>query len=542
MLNVNGITKSFGGVKILDHVSFLLNRGEKAGLVGANGCGKTTLLRILNGEEQADSGNFQIDRSDITGYLPQTFSFDQDRPISFYLRSGLGDASELAKRLEFLASALASHPENSSLQDEYDETLGKITVAEEFTQRMEEYIRLFDLQHFDPETPVGVLSGGQQMRLALARILARQPDILYLDEPTNHLDITMLEWLEKYLLAYRGAVLLVSHDREFLNRTVNCILEIEIRTHQMERYAGGYSDYISQKMTRFEKKLEDFEERNQEIFRLRQAAGRMRGLTNFRPRGKAAGNDKFARGFFADRSLATMSKIKNIENRVEKLIEEQSGGPPRPDREPKFNLRGAEYGGRAVLEMIDLAIGYPGLTLVNGINLSIHQGERFALTGPNGCGKSTLLRTISGELPPAGGHFHLGGGVRLGVMEQNSLNGVAGKSAIEYLMENGVDSQATARYILARYLIFNEDATDPIERLSQGQRVRLRLAALASVGCNFLLLDEPFNHLDIISRQQFENALSQFEGSVLVVTHDRYFIQRGVSGVWRINSARLEVC
>ena len=275
---------------------------------------------------------------------------------------------------------------------------------------------------------------------------------------------------------------------------------------------------------------------------MRQAAGRMRGLTNFRPGGKAAGKDKFARGFFANRSLAVASKVKNIEHRVDKLLQEQSGGAPKPDREPKFSFHSAGDGGRVVLEMLDFSIGFPEKKLVDGINMSIHQGERIALTGPNGCGKSTLLRTIQGQLQPTGGAFHLGGGVRVGFMEQNSLSSASGLSAIDYLMKNGMHSQTTARYILARYLIFNEDATDPIERLSQGQRARLCLAGLAMAGCNFLLLDEPFNHLDIISRQQFEKALDQFEGSVLIVTHDRYFIRRGVTGVWRIDSGRLELC
>jgi ATP-binding cassette, subfamily F, member 3 len=541
MLSVNNISKSFGLDLILDGISFSLNTGECLGLVGPNGSGKTTLLRILVQQEKADSGSVQIEPADTrVGYLPQGFNPAPEETMQSFLdRIQGGNVDLLNTRLEELAESLSENTQSPELQHEYDQALAQLILSAESSGRAPGVMDGLGLGQLPMDIPIAHLSGGQKTRLSLAGLLLSNPQMILLDEPTNHLDLDMLTWLEEWLNNYAGAALVVSHDRTFLDHTATSILEIDPKSHKSRVYTGNYSDYLEQKMAEHDRRWQEYTDQQDEVYRLRAAASHIRGLANFRRGGKADTGDKFAKGFFANRSLGTVKRAKQIEKRVEHLLNEDRVEKPKADWEMKIEFGDISESGRDVISLEHLSVGYGDLVLLEDLNLVLHYGQRVALIGPNGSGKTSLLKTILGKIPPLAGRLRLGTNVNPGYMAQEQENLDPELNSLQTVQKLISQSETEARSFLSKFLFKGDDVFIPVGSLSYGERSRLSLARLVATGCNLLMLDEPINHLDIPGRSRFEQALKAFEGTVLAVVHDRYFIQGFATYIWQVNEKNL---
>lgn len=535
MLTVHQIHKSFGDTVILDGVSFSLNSGERAALVGPNGCGKTTLLRILAGIDRADSGSVRKPGALRIGYLPQGLVLPEDEQVGAYLDRAQGDLPRLTAEVERLAAALAANPADPSVRTAYGQALDRIAAVSNANGSAAGVPAILGLERVLPDAPIATLSGGQKTRLALAGVLLAHPHLLLLDEPTNHLDLPMLEWLEGWLTSFRGGALVVSHDRTFLERAVTRILELDPRTHAVREYAGSYSAYREQKDGERARREQAYSNQQQEIASLRSAAGHLRGIARFRKGGKADTKDGFAKGFFANRGAGTMKRAKRIERRIEKLLTEDRVEKPGWEWGMKLEFEPAAAGGNDVLQLESLAVGYPRTVLLEDIDLHLRRGARAILTGANGSGKTTLLRTIAGALPPLAGRVRTGANIKLGFMAQEQETLDPARNALQIVQAEIAADETDARRFLHYFLFSGDGVFTPTGALSYGERARLLLALLVARGCNFLLLDEPINHLDIPSRDRFERALDVFKGTVLAVVHDRYFIERMATEVWGVS-------
>jgi ATPase subunit of ABC transporter with duplicated ATPase domains len=541
MLSVHQISKSFGIQPILEKISFNLNSGEKIGLVGPNGCGKTTLLRILAGELPADSGTFSIACPPAqVGYLPQALALPPELPVKDYLAQLQPDITLVETELQQLAVALASAPDQPTLQSRYDALLDEIAMAGDAESQLHNLLAAFELDTLPLDLRVSALSGGQKTRLGLAGLLLRRPRLFLLDEPTNHLDFAMLDWLESWLIQSDAAVLIVSHDRLFLDHTAESIFDLDAVTHQGRLYPGGYSDYLQAKQSEKDQQWQEYTDQKTEIQRLQTAARHYRDLARFRKGGKTDTGDKFAKGFFANRSLGTVRRAKSVEKRIETLLTDEKVEKPRQGWQMKMELENSPSGSRLVLALTHLDIGYANNCLLTDLNETIRHGERILLVGPNGCGKTTLLRTLAGLLPALGGRVQMGPSIHAGYMAQDQAENLDPLLTVlaSFQKVTGMN-ETSSRNFLHKYLFAGDEPLLPVGKCSFGMRSRLTLACLVAQGCNFLLLDEPLNHLDIPSRSQFEAALAGFGGTLLAVSHDRYFIQRFATRIWEIDQGEL---
>ena len=538
MLQLSNICKRYGDVTVLENVSFIANPGDRLGLLGPNGCGKTTLLRIIAGQEQPDQGSVQFNPPDLRlGYLEQGQRYAEGDTLADFLQVGETALEAAAARVAQLATALATAggAEQARLMESYSEALAELealTEAQTPLHEVEAVLAGLGLGDIPLDTPVANLSGGQKTRLGLARALTHKPRLLLLDEPTNHLDIEALEWLEAWLRVYRGAVLLVSHDRMLLERTVDTILELDPETHTVTPYPGTFDDYIQAKVREREKQWAAYKDQQERIARLQAGVRRLsdyagsieRGTIDFSVR-------KIAKG------IARRATVQR--RRIERELEQERAEKPRPTWQLKLVFENTPESGQDVLILEDVAVGYEGLPLVHGVNQVLRAGERVALVGPNGAGKTTLLRIIAGQLTPLAGEARLGANVKLGYQAQEQETLDPESTPFDTIVEVAAMSETGIRSFLHYFLFTGDEAFVPVKALSYGERARLVLARLVATGCNFLMLDEPINHLDIPSRAKFEQAMRAFTGTVLAVVHDRYFIRGFATHVWAIHDGTL---
>ena len=533
MLVVHHVSKSFGPEVILDNVTFSLNSGERAGLVGPNGCGKTTLLKILAGLDSPDSGTVQLTLPGLrVGYLSQGLDVSPSETIGDFLSGTHGHVEILAREIERLAEAIAREPDRVELQREYDTTLDRLSAVPLEARKASSVLSMLGLGDMPVTAPIASLSGGRKTRVALARVLLAEPQILLLDEPTNHLDLGMLEWLEGWVNAYRGAALVVSHDRTFLDRTVTRILDLDPLSHTVRKYHGNYSEYAQQKQAERQRQWNEWRDQEDEIRRTRQDIARTREQALSVERSTTPRQPGVRR--IAKKVAA---KARSREKKLDRYLQsEERVDKPKAGWQMRLEFGDAPASGQDVLALEELAVGYGDRPLLRGLSLQLRQGARVALVGPNGTGKTTLLRTVAGALPPMAGRVRLGANVRAGYMAQEQESLDAALDPLTTIRALAPMSETDARAFLHFFLFSGDDVFTPVSSLSFGERARLDLASLVARGCNFLLLDEPINHLDIPSRARFEQALAAFDGTVLAAVHDRYFIGRFATEIWEIDS------
>ncbi|MBI5952774.1 MAG: ABC-F family ATP-binding cassette domain-containing protein [Chloroflexi bacterium] len=527
MLGIHNLSKNFGIQPILQNINFNISAGERIGLIGPNGSGKTTLMRILAGFDQPDAGKVSSTKLGLrVGYLAQGMDFTPEQT----LRSALGldstPQADPAADIESLAVAISQNPNDTALQQQYNEALTRLST---FDLRPKTVLAPLGLAHIDLDSLVIHLSGGQKTRLMLARVLLEEPHLLLLDEPTNHLDIEMLEWLEGWLNRFQGAALVVSHDRVFLDNTVTSILELDPTTHTVKSYTGNYSDYRSAKEKEQEKQWEAYQDQVVEIRRMKDDINRTKQQAlhvEMTTTPRQPGVRRIAK--------KVAVKAKSREKKLDRYLKsDERVDKPLQGWKLKLDFGAPDHQSKDVLVTESLSIGYtPENPLLVDLNLFIRAGQRIALTGPNGAGKTSFIRTVVGMLPPLSGGFRLGGATKLGYMaqEQELLN--PNFSALRTIQSVAPFNETEARNFLHYFLFKGDAALRASGDLSFGERARLQLATLVAQGCTFLILDEPINHLDIPSRERFEEALENFKGTILAVVHDRSFIEKFASHIW----------
>ncbi|HUT20902.1 MAG TPA: ABC-F family ATP-binding cassette domain-containing protein [Anaerolineae bacterium] len=532
VLQVNNLHKAYGDNVILSGATFTLNHGDRAGLVGPNGCGKTTLLRIIVGQERSDQGSVSWQPPDLRiGYLEQALTYPERTTVGAAMRGELAQAEravrELAERM-----AGASGAELERLMAAYAEALERFEAGGGYRSeaQVDAVLAGLGLAGLDQETPVEILSGGQKTRLGLARLLLDRPQLLLLDEPTNHLDIGALEWLEGFLAEYDGAILIVSHDRTFLDHTVRTILELDPVTHEVTEYPGDYTAYVAAKEREYEQLMASYREQQERIEQYYRAITGLEGYARGIEQGTIDfGPRKIAKGIARK---ATVQK-----RRLERLLESEDRiEKPKRTWQMKLDFADTPAGSQDALALEGLIMGFGDEVLFEDVNLTLHDGERVVLTGPNGSGKTTLLRIIMGQLEPLAGRVRRGPSAVVGYysQEQETLDWSA--DAFTEIRRVAADmSDTDVRGFLHYFLFSGDDVFVPVQALSYGERARLTLAKLVAQGCNLLILDEPINHLDIPSREQFERGLSHYDGTVLAVVHDRYLIERFATRLWGIH-------
>jgi ATP-binding cassette subfamily F protein 3 len=539
VLTVHQLAKSFALKSLFKDVTFNINTGDRVGLVGPNGSGKTTLLRIINDELTADSGHTARDPSLRIGYLSQGFDLDGKATIGEVIGRVTGDIAFLDSELSILASDLAIHPDDIVLQKKYDLLLGRISRPT--TGTASRILAGLSLDMLPPETPVAYLSGGQQTRLNLAMVLFDDPQLLLLDEPTNHLDIEMLEWLEKWISAFSGGALIVSHDRTFLDHTVTRILAIDALNQQVREFAGNYSDYIEQINRERDRQWEAYRDQQLEVRRIKQDIQKVKAQAAYTERQASSiriGGEMMKLKGYKDYQQGIAKKVarkaKSRERKLDRFLEsDERVDKPRQSRVIRLDFSETEHLGRSVLACSDLSVGFDETApLLEGMNLEAKPGARIVLTGPNGTGKTTLLRTFIGQLPPLSGTIRVGPSAKLGFMSQDQADLDLDSTPLQTL-QHAFPNETDSRTFLGYFLFSGNEPLTANRSLSFGQRARLSLALLVASGCNVLLLDEPINHLDIPAREKFEEALSSFSGTIIAVIHDRYFIDRFATEIWR---------
>jgi ATP-binding cassette subfamily F protein 3 len=538
MLQVSNLSKSFGDNLIFERASFTINRGERVGLVGPNGCGKTTLLQIILGELRPDTGSTRCSPASIrTGYLAQALEYEPGQTVGQVTKAAIAGLLETERRLESLTTrmAKAQGQELEQLLLAYDQALDACERlgAYDIEARTAAILDGLDLGELDQQAPVENLSGGEKTRLGLARLLLSNPDLLLLDEPTNHLDIAALEWLEGFLQGFDGAVLIVSHDRTFLDRTVGTILDMDPLSHTVTAYPGNYSDYVEAKERERAKHWAAYKDQQDFIAHLEGTIAAKKGYAksielgtiDFAPR-------KIAKGI-ARKAVIQQRRLQRI------LDSEERIDKPGRTWQMKLEFLDTPPSGRDVLCLEGVAMAFEDQALFCDVNLTLRAGERIALVGPNGSGKTTLARIITGELEPKAGRARLGAGVKVGYYAQEQENLDPESTPYEIIRVAAPMNQTEIRSLLHYFLFSGDEVFLPAGSLSFGERARLVLARLVAQGCNFLLLDEPVNHLDIPSRSRFEQAMTAFPGTVLAIVHDRYFIERFATGLWAIQGGTI---
>ncbi|EAD3045365.1 ATP-binding cassette domain-containing protein [Listeria monocytogenes] len=513
LLQVQQISKFFGAEVILDNIKLEVKTGDRIALVGRNGAGKSTLLKIIAGKMSYDGGTISKPKSVEIGYLAQNTGLESsktiwDEMLSVFdsLRKMEADLRKMELRLG--EPELYNDPEKyQALMTDYDTLQHTFKEIGGYTYEAEIRSVLNGLRFYpeDYEVEIASLSGGQKTRLALAKLLLAKQDILVLDEPTNHLDIETLAWLETYLQNYHGSLLIVSHDRYFLDKVVNQVYEIS-RT-KMDHYKGNYSSFVSQKQAKLEQMWKEFDKQQKQIAKLED---------------------------FVARNIVRASTTKRAQSRRKQLEKMDVLGRPQGDEKAAhFGFQFEKQTGKDVLMVDQLSIGYAkDKRIASNLTFEMKRQDSLALVGPNGIGKSTLLKTLIRDIPALSGEFHFGAGVKIGYYDQEQAKLTSNKTVLMELWDDYPElNEVNVRTTLGNFLFSDDDVLKNVQSLSGGEKARLALAKLTLLEANVLILDEPTNHLDIESKEVLEAALIDFEGTILFVSHDRYFINRIASKI-----------
>ena len=542
LLSVQNVSISYGIEQVLHNVTFTLAGGTRAGLVGANGVGKTTLLKIVVGQAYPDTGTVQWAHGVEWGYLPQSTPDLPGLTIDTLIRKARGDLDFLETRLRDLEAAMsrASGGDLAVLMSEYDELSGRFEARGGYAldHLIDEVLSGLGLAGIDREREISTLSGGERARIGLAALLLKSPDVLLLDEPTNHLDASALLWLEEYLARHKGALLMASHDRHFLNAACNQILEVDEYTRTLKSYTGSYDDYRESKRRERTRQEEEYQAQQEELADLRRAARETaRQVAHNRPR---PDNDKVAKAFFGGRVEKTISRnVANAEERLRRIEANPVPRPPdpihiNPDFDPQF------LAGGIPLWIEGVSKRYGERVVLDGVGFNLDPGNRVVVTGPNGAGKSTLLEILAGVVMPDSGQVWRAHTARLGYLDQNGSALDPDMNVYQAYREGLDGSDEALRSDLFRFGLFAyEDTLKRVGDLSVGGRRKLQLARLIGQRANVLLLDEPTNHLSLDVLEAFEEALLHFPGPILAASHDRRFIERVATEVWELRDGRL---
>ena len=517
-ISVSGLVKEFEvGSKILDGLTFQVDTGERVGLLGPNGCGKTTLLRILTGVVDYDEGEVMIAPGKRLGLISQIPVYPQGYTVEDVIDTAFEPLHKMEEEMAALAGRMAQGETDPAILSRYD----KLTAAfqagggYETDTNKNKVCNGLSIPQAMREQPFDKLSGGEKTRVNLARLILEDTDILLLDEPTNHLDLRATEWLEEYLEKFKGTVLTVSHDRYFLDKVVDRV--IEIQNGKAEFYSGNYSFYAVEKERRYEEKLRQYEKEQAKIQQLEKAAEQLRIWAY-------SGNDK------------TFKRAQSMEKRIEKM---RVTDRPKKERKMQVRFGEREFRGDEVLTIKNLQKSFGERTLFSDVNLEVAGGERIALLGDNGTGKSTLIKILMGEEEPDSGKLRLGPTVKIGYLPQIIHFSHPERSLVDTMIYDLDCTAQTARNRLASFKFRGEDVFKSVSTLSGGEQSRLRLCMLMDSQINLLILDEPTNHLDIQSREWIEEAVEEYEGNLLFVSHDRYFIDRFATRIWMLEDGHI---
>lgn len=515
LLQVQQVARYFGADTLFENVSLDVSDNSRIALVGRNGVGKSTLLKMIIGNESPDAGQITKKKGLTIGYLAQNTGLESDKTIYAEMLSVFERLQIMEENLHEMEAKIAdpgadhSSSAYSQLLNQYDQLLHDFEEQNGYGYEAEvrSVLHGFHFEQEDYDRKISSLSGGQKTRLALAKLLLEQRDLLILDEPTNHLDIDTLTWLEGYVQNYKGALLIVSHDRYFLDRIVNEVYEIS--HHHSSYYKGNYSAYIDQKAERLRQDWKNYEKQQAEISKLED---------------------------FVNKNLVRASTTKRAQSRRKQLEKmERLERPEGDEKGPHFKFTADSQSGNIVLTVKDAAIGYDGRIISSPINIDLRKNQVMAIVGPNGIGKSTLLKSVLGQIPFVKGSSEFGTNVKVGYYDQEQHNLHDKKTVLNELWDDHPTTpEKDIRSILGSFLFIGDDVSKVVHNLSGGEKARLLLTKLAMKHDNFLILDEPTNHLDIDSKEVLENAVMDFNGTVLFVSHDRYFINKVATCVLEI--------
>ncbi|AEA13897.1 ABC transporter ATP-binding protein [Bacillus thuringiensis Bt407] len=520
--SVNNVTKSFGGNTIFENISLEIKNGERVGLVGRNGSGKTTIFGLLTGMESLDAGAIHMKKGTRIGHVAQIPKFDEAMTVYDVLSSAFKVEKELEKEMHALEKNMAVEQEQSALE-KLMERYGVIQEKFAFLGGYEIEANIMKvangLQVTDLFSRVFTeLSGGEQTKVSLAYMLLQKPDLLLLDEPTNHLDLFAVEWLEQFLKEYTGTVMVISHDRYFLDEVVTKIFDLE--DGEIHVYHTNYSQFVEEKGERLLQEFQAYQEQQKKIKKMKEAIKRLREWAN-QANPPNEGLHKRARNM--ERALERIEKLKRP------ILERKQMG---------LQFEGQERSGKDVVVMKEVSKGFAGRPLFEQANLHVRFQERAAIVGRNGTGKTTLLKLLLKEINPDVGEIRIGSSVKIGYLSQHTYGNVK-SNVLEAFREYVAVTEGEARHILAKFLFYGPAVFKKVTQLSGGEKMRLRLAQLMYQDINFLILDEPTNHLDIESREVLEEALEQYNGTILAVSHDRYFLNKLFEKTYWIDECKL---
>ncbi|AIY77253.1 ABC transporter ATP-binding protein [Bacillus anthracis] len=520
--SVNNVTKSFGGNIIFENISLEIKNGERVGLVGRNGSGKTTIFQLLTGMESLDAGAIHMKKGTRIGHVAQIPKFDESMTVYDVLSSAFKIEKELEREMHALEKHMAEEQESSVLQ-RLMERYGVIQEKFAFLGGYEIEANIMKVANGLQVTELFPrsfleLSGGEQTKVSLAYMLLQKPDLLLLDEPTNHLDLFAVEWLEQFLKEYNGTVMVISHDRYFLDEVVTKIFDLE--DGEIHVYHTNYSQFVEEKEERLLQEFQAYQEQQKKIKKMKEAIKRLREWAN-QANPPNEGLHKRARSM--ERALERMEKLKKP------ILERKQMG---------LQFEGQERSGKDVVVMKEVSKGFADHPLFNEVNLHVRFQERAAIVGRNGTGKTTLLKLLLEEIEPDAGEIRIGSSVKIGYLSQHAYGNMK-SNVLEAFREYVAVTEGEARHILAKFLFYGPAVFKKVTQLSGGERMRLRLAQLMYQDINFLILDEPTNHLDIESREVLEEALEQYNGTILAVSHDRYFLNKLFEKTYWIDECKL---